>query len=413
MVNRTPETSVEGLRLRARERHQRQAGRGGSAHHTTRVLVVGPVGESGGMGRVARMTTHGLDPERFAVAVCDTAKDTPPDRSVLAACWSHLRRAGRLIRQLRRHRPAFAHIHTCSYHTFHRTILDTLICRCWKTPFVLHVHGGLFEEYLRGLAGWRRRVALDALHRADRVIVLGETWRSTLQNLVPRAQFTVIPNAIDISAQADDSAPRGAGILFVGDLSEVKRPEDALVTFAALPSELRRRHPLTIVGGGSADRSRQLAKLAHRLDVERDVRFLGPQSHDSVGRLMASADLLLMTSRAEGMPLVLLEAMAAGLPIVATRVGAVPEMLEHDVYGMLAKPGDTLAMALTMKRLLKNESKRADLARAARERVEDLFSVRRFHVALEDLWTDVANQHSRPVPTPIPRLAATSLRSIL
>lgn len=377
-----------------------------------RVLVVGPTGESGGMARVTRMSADGFDPLRFEVATCDTARDTRPGRWLLEAIGSHLVRAFRLLAAIRRHKPQLVHLHTCSYRTFERTVIDCWLCSVFRRPYVLHVHGGLFGEYLLGLSGTRRWLTFGALRQATRIVVLSDGWRATLAKMVEGARFCVIPNAIE-PWEKPDTLARGGGVLFVGDLSEVKRPEDAIVAHASLSGDLRRRFPLTMVGAGDVARSAFLVKLADRLGLGDTVQFTGHLEQDEVRRLMRRADLLVMPSRAEGMPLVLLEAMQAELPAVVTDVGAIREMVRDGVEARVVPPQDPLRLVSAMKQLLASPSLRESIGRAARLRVENDFGVQPFRDALADLWTDVAAESLPAQATPIPRLAAPGLRSIL
>ena len=377
-----------------------------------RVLVVGPVSESGGLARVARMTTEGFDPQRFDIAVCDTARDTPANRSFWAACRSHLGRWMRLVRLLSRHRPDVVHLHTCSYATFYRTVLDVVTCRVLRGRYVLHVHGGLFGEFLASVRGIRRWLVVGVLRGAARVIVLGEVWRTKLTQQAGGLKLSVIRNGVEPSADVRCDERRGAGVLFVGDLSEPKRPDDLLVAYAALPSPVRARYPLTVVGGGEASRQRWLTELAQRLGVADAVRFRGPQEHDTVRSMMHRADLFVLPSRAEGMPLALLEAMQAGLPAVATRVGAVPEMVTDGVEAALVAAQDTLALTRRMNQLLSDEGQRREMGRAARQRAGRELSAAQFRSAIAALWTEVAPAVVKTVAPPLPRLASWTFRSL-
>lgn len=380
------------------------------------MLVVGPFDTGGGLAHMARRSIEGFDPNRFDIATCETAKDTPEGRSLYAACRSHWRRWRRLAAGIRGHKPHVVHIHTCSYNTFYRTLLDVWTCRFFRRPYVLHIHGGLFAEFLAALNGVRRSLVIEALRRAQRVIVLSESWRTKLTQQVAGLKINVISNAIDEVPATETpaaGAPRGGGVLFVGDLSEPKRPEDLLVSYAALPSAMRERFSLTIVGGGEASRLKRLIALADRLDVSTAVRFAGALPHEQIRSLMQRADLLAVTSRAEGMPLVLLEAMQAGAAIVSTRVGAIPEMVCDGTEASLVEPRDTDGLARAMKRLLGDDAMRERLAFAARARVDRDYSTMRFRGALAELWSDVAASAPTVGRLPSPRLASSSFRSVL
>jgi glycosyltransferase involved in cell wall biosynthesis len=283
-------------------------------------------------------------------------------------------------------------------------LLDAATCRAFGAPYVLHVHGGLFAEFLDGLSGTRRRLANAALRGAARVVVLSPNWRTRLMQLASRVRLSVIPNALESIRPHDVAFPRGGGILFVGDLSETKRPEDLLVAYAALPADLHRRFPLTIVGGGTALRQRLLVELARRLNVEAHVRFAGGLSHADVQAALARADVFAMPSRAEGMPLAFMEAMAAGAAIVATRVGAIPEMAAAGVEALLVPPRDTHTLASALKMLLTDRELRQRLGNAARQRAVEAFPPQVFRAALATMWSEIARRPTTSL-APVPQLA--------
>jgi glycosyltransferase involved in cell wall biosynthesis len=381
----------------------------------TRVLVVGPVTAVGGIGQVARMSVSAMDARRFDIATCDTTKDTPTDRSLASALWSHAKRLINLIRGIRTHQPDVVHLHTCSYLTFFRTLIDVAICRCMGRNYVLHIHGGLFDEFLASLRGWKKAWVSNSLRHAGRVIVLGERWRTNLMRRVAGMDIAVLPNAIELAqiVGSGASTDRTLGVMFIGDLSEPKRPEDLIVAYAALPSPMRKQFPLHIVGGGSPQRRGHLRSLAQRLNIEDRVVFHGSLPHDQVTRLLRSADIFVLPSRAEGQPIALLEAMAADTASIVTNVGAIPETVTDGIEALIVEPCHPLRLANGMRDLLANPAKRRSMGCAARLRVENDFSTERFVRCLAAIWDGETRRSDNKNRIPIPRLASSSFRSIL
>ncbi len=381
----------------------------------TKVLVVGPVTAVGGIGQVARMSVNAMDAKRFDIATCDTTKDTPENRSLFSALWSHARRFVNLIRNIRTHKPDVIHLHTCSYLTFFRTLVDVTVCRCMRRNYVLHIHGGLFDEFLGSLSGWKKEWVSNALCHAGRVIVLGERWRTNLMRRVAGMKIAVLPNAIELSHEARKRAEIEAsmGVVFIGDLSEPKRPEDLIVAYAALPSPMRKSFQLHFVGGGTPQRRGHLRSLTERLNLTDRVIFHGSLQHEKVTELLQDADLFVLPSRAEGQPIALLEAMAADRASIVTNVGAIPETVADGVEARIVEPCNPLQLANAMRELLANPAKRRSMGQAARLRVENDFSTQRFVQSLSAIWESEAQKQISKDAVPIPRLASTSFRSIL
>jgi glycosyltransferase involved in cell wall biosynthesis len=164
----------------------------------------------------------------------------------------------------------------------------------------------------------------------------------------------------------------GKHILFVGRLAAVKGVPLLLECVASL----RVRHPdlrLTIVGDGP-DRVR-LEQQSSELGLTESVRFAGYQSQDAVAQIMTTSDVLVLPSFAEGVPVVLMEAMASRLPVVASRVAGVPELVEDGVSGLLLPPGNLKVLAESLDRLLSDPSLCGRMGEAGRAMVEAQFNV--------------------------------------
>lgn len=200
------------------------------------------------------------------------------------------------------------------------------------------------------LSGWRRRT-VEALERvaahacAAIVVVARHEQHEGLRLRIGRAeQYRLIPNGIDLRRWTGDRSPDPNLVLMVGRLVPQKRPELAVHALALA----RRQRPamrLAIAGGGPLEHP--LRVLTAALGVDEAVVLLGPR-HD-VPDLLARASIVLVTSTYEGCSLVILEAMAAGVPVVAVRIGGIDEVVEDGVTGLLcnARPED-IAAALVL-----------------------------------------------------------------
>ncbi len=214
-------------------------------------------------------------------------------------------------------------------------------------------------------------VPLFTLRRAARVIALTGHEASRLADLgIDKDRIAVIPNGVDLAEFADLPPLRGRNPpttgLFVGrlDLSQ-KGLEPLVQSLANLPRSSD--FHLRIVGEdwGAADRIRRLAK---RLGVEDRLSLVGPVDRPELVREYAQADLLVLPSVFEPFGIVLLEAMAAGLPVIASRVGGIPEVVEEGVTGLLVEPSDPESLAAAIVRLVESPDLRARLGVRGRDR---------------------------------------------
>jgi sugar transferase (PEP-CTERM/EpsH1 system associated) len=203
--------------------------------------------------------------------------------------------------------------------------------------------------------------------------------------IVPERKLRVIHNGIDVAkfqaATGDDlvatraalGVPADAPLIgTVGRLSEVKRQDVLLRAFARVRQAVPKAH-LVLVGDGPL--LSELQSLAAALDVADAVHFAGYQPHS--GPFLRAMDVFALTSRSEGMPQAVLEASVIGLPVVASRVGGLPEVIEEGATGLMFPPGDDAALASALCDLLSDPVRRQALGSAARARVETKFSVAR------------------------------------
>jgi len=228
---------------------------------------------------------------------------------------------------------------------------------------------------------WNRRRRFLALRpvehiiysRFRRIIAVSQVVADSLTRWLPsvHSKIRVIPNGVALSqlphAHRDWSPGHGATLLFAGRLEHVKGVDVLLKAFSLLPP------PITLWVAGTGSRRALFERLASDLRVSERVQFLGFRS--DVQQLMLEADCLVLPSRWEGLPMVMLEAMAVGTPVVATAVGGIPEVIENGVTGWLAPPEDPIALAQVLSEALENGEKRQQICESARARIMDSYSI--------------------------------------
>jgi len=316
----------------------------------------------------------------------------------------------RLARLLRRERINILHIHTCSYATFYLNLLDMAAAKMLGCKTVLHIRGGKFERFCRDsgrLGGWIIRRGLEA---ADAVIVLSNGWRDALKPYAGKARLTVVPNAFDpdiiptqheiddarLERYADDPDPP-CRFLFMTLVREAKGVGDlieaaGMLRDAGTPFELHIAGPAT---DGDEDRWRRQVREA---GLEHVITFLGSVSGRDKARTLAGADVCVHPSRVEGLPNSVLEGGAAGLPVIAAKVGAVPEIYypsdleaagESLPIGPIVPPRDPSALAREMQRLALDEDLRQKIGRRMRDRFIAEYGVDRLADRIGSIYRDL------------------------
>jgi N-acetyl-alpha-D-glucosaminyl L-malate synthase BshA len=215
------------------------------------------------------------------------------------------------------------------------------------------------------------------IQQSDGVTAVSQSLKAdTVRELGIRRDICVIPNFIDCSVYRRRSvpelrarlAPQGQKlIIHVSNFRRVKLVTSVVEIFA----RVRRTTPSRLLMVGDGPDLIEAGRLARALGVAADVEFLGEQ--DQVVPLLSASDVFLLPSAQESFGLAALEAMACSVPVVASRVGGLPEVVEDGVSGFLHAPGDRDGMADSVLRLLNDEGARAEIAEAARRRANEHF----------------------------------------
>jgi len=245
--------------------------------------------------------------------------------------------------------------------------VPTLISeRILKIPYVIWGQGS--DIYLPGK--FTRMTSKPMLQNADAVLALTEDMKQKMQEICDR-DISVVPNGIDLErfeiSSGDKKDSSAKTIIFVGRLHPVKGVQYLIEAMAIVHLETP-DVKLVIVGDG-VERAR-LEELAERLNLKGSIQFAGQVPQESIPRLMHQADVFALSSLSESFGIVNLEAMAAGLPIVATNVGGIPDIVEEGVNGYLvnAKNPDELADRILV--LLQNDEMREEMSANNREKAE-------------------------------------------
>ena len=247
----------------------------------------------------------------------------------------------------------------------------------WKTcaaPTVLLAQGSDVHTYMK--SPLRRRPILNALAGTQACICRSRNLATQLvQWGAEGVKLFPVHNGVDTSLfnlkgnlPKYAMIPAGAPVLlFVGNLIPVKNPEFLLKAFANLPFHQRDYLPhLVIIGKGPM--RKPLESLAASLNVDKRTHFLGPQAAPQIASWMRRANLLVMTSINEGLPNVILEAQACGLPVVTTDVGGIHEVVDANWKGRLCKSGDLLAWGEAVADMLSKPSLRSALSEVGASR---------------------------------------------
>lgn len=357
----------------------------------------------GGAEKVLVDLALNLDRSRYNVSVCATRQarnyqpllDSAGVRTMVLdrrSRWETYKMA-EVVRMLRRERVHVLHTHLFGSNTWGR-----LLGRLARVPVIIaHEHWSS-----RG----RNEIWMDRLmyRLSDRILVTSEASKQIVMNRehIPARYLSVVYNGVDISkfAARDDRAavreelgvPADAVLIgAVGRLTADKGGQDVLIRAVG---EVRKTCPqvrLVMVGDGPLRPG--LEQLTAQLGLGETVNFAGLRS--DVPRLLGALDVFVLPSEREALPVAVLEAMAAGLPVVATRVGGLPEVVEDGETGFLVPPGDVAAMQAVLEKLAGDPALAARLGASGQAHVQAHFTVQQMVHQVERLYDQLAQRKIR------------------
>jgi len=348
-------------------------------------------GAAGGVAAVVAAYRRSALSRRWNLRYIATHRDGGALRKLLTLAKALLTFYGLLLRG----RVGLLHAHTASRASFLRKCLFVLPAYLCRVPVALHVHGAEFDRfYTRELGPLRRRLVAAVLRRADRVIVLSEFWRRFFVTVVAPERLVVLPNAVVLPELEPD---RGGGaakiLLFLGRIGARKGFFELLDVLARLRA---RGMDVELWAGGDGELELARAR-ARELGVEDRLRLLGWLTDEGKLTALRRAHVFCLPSQAEGLPMALLEAMAAGLPVVTSPVGGIPEAVTDGQEGFLVTPGAIDEIEQAVSRLLGDEALRRRMGAAARQRAAANYSLEAVVPALEAIY-DQLQPRCRRVP---------------
>lgn len=293
---------------------------------------------------------------------------------------------------------AIVHINTSlNARAYWRDLAHLAAAKLCGARVVYQVHGGslprvfcrgnrLVEAILRG-----------TLRAADAVVVLAQIELRSYRKFAPGVPVIALPNAIDETAYAGHarpSVPPGTPLrlVYVGRLAREKGLAETLQGLRLARSQGVSAR-LAVAGSGPDEE--RLRRLAHGLGLAADVAFVGPVFGGAKARLLGSADVLVLASHSEGLPYALLEGMAAGTAVIATRVGAIPDVVVDGVHGLFVPPYNPLAIAGAIARLGADRALLARMSAACRRRVSAHYSIERLAGDFRRLYAELCA--ARPI----------------
>lgn len=351
------------------------------------LLVTPPITNSGGIGRLVRYELSQADQDPSThVDPIDSRGDGSPLRSLLRLPSV----AAEVRRRCRSGQYDVVHINISTKASTVRKLVLAAAARRAGTPVVLHLHGSGYDEFYRELPRAARARVRRGFRAADAVVVLGRTWQTFVVDElgVAAERVHVVSNAVPGPEPLERVAdPDRLRVVFLGEYGS-RKGSDLVVEAVAQLHEQGNAVGLELAGNGPAEQARE-AVARHGMEAVSTVH--GWVSPAEVSQILSRGDVLCLPSRAENQPLVILEAMAHGCVVVASDVGAIPEVVDHGSTGLLLAEISVTALTDALSGTL-DPASRSRIANAARAKWASDFTPEAHWRRLRDVWVGASRR---------------------
>ena len=343
-----------------------------------KVLMIGPSTEAwGGIATVEKNIIQAAAMAGRPIRFVPTMRDGSKIGKIIFFAGAYIR-----IALYDLNRCDVCHIHMALGMSYRRKYLICRIADMRGIPYILHVHEGDFENLYEAMQTSEQRKVRWMLKSASSVIALSDEWKEYLVRKFDLNNVVVLENAVFVP-NINDGSHDVSRFLFLGRLCYKK----GLDTLLEATSILRKKYPgveVNIAGGG--DEIEGYRSLASKLGVEKNVCFLGWADEQEKRRLFSSCGTLVLPSRAEGLPMCVLEGMANGCAVIATRVGGIPSLIANGDNGLLIEPHNPERLANAMEYCIENPRQVSRIAQNGRQTIIRRYSMNTYLNKLDDIY---------------------------
>ena len=355
------------------------------SHSPLRIIIVTPFGPGGrgGMDRLSDAIIEGVRQTTSDVEVVALATYGKGSQALMP--FHFLRALLELARVRVTKQADLLHINVAGGGSAYRKALLALWARTLGIPYIVHLHGSRFRETWPTSTPLLGGMLNAMFTNSRRTLVLGKVWSDYVASVLPGMsdKIIILPNATRSRSPRppSDQESGPVHIVFMGLLGERKGSLLLIDALSRINPALAWK--ATIAGNGDIAAHQQAAE---RAGVAAKVRLPGWLGPADVDELLRAADVLTLPSFAENLPMVIVEAFAQGVPVVATPVGAVPEIVEDGVSGLLSPVGDAAALAAALEKLIASPELRHKMGATAREMHAERFELSGYIARLIDIW---------------------------
>jgi len=350
-----------------------------------RILMLGPVPPPyGGIASLVDDMIHSDLRNEYAIEIFPRSEGYPAGMDgLLGRNLFRLKRFARFFGKCLFGDFDLIHIHSADIILW-GTATFVLLARIAGKKVLLHIHGTDWNKFYESESAWRKFWKKTTLSLPAKIVVVYPLWEEKIRKLGIKTDVTfirnlVIPPPLPDRSEVDETRARlhltkdHFVVLMVGSVGERKGVFDLL---KAVPKVVSQDDSVMFVLAGGEELPGEMDQILGIIEVEKIepwVKVLGEVERDRIPRLLGLADLFILPSHAEGMPLAILEAMRSGVPIISTYVGGIPDTIQNEISGLLIHPGSAAEIAAAVLRLRKDDALRQRLVSRAEKEFEEKY----------------------------------------
>ena len=298
---------------------------------------------------------------------------------IIVSGFEMLFRKHELKKHIRMNRPDVIHMTTSGQFAVIRDILLIRTAKKYGIPVIYHIRFGRITDIAcKNTREWQ--MIKKAMQLASTVMTIDRATLETVKEKLPGVNAVNVPNPIDICKLPSPQVNKSKNIMFLGWVVKTKGIEELLEAWEKVYRE-HNEWTLNIVGPYKTDYY-EVLRDKYTLD---GVVFLGEKKHDEAMELLNNSEIFILPSYTEGFPNSVLEAMALGKPVIATRVGAIPDMLD-DGCGILINPCNSEDILESLNKLMKRANVRANVGKISQNKVYNKYTIERVFEHYRKLW---------------------------
>lgn len=285
---------------------------------------------------------------------------------------------------------SIVHVHFSERGSFIRKNLVINICKMFNKKTIIHMHGAEFKEFYNNSSANRKNKIAKFLRRADKVIVLGDSWSKFVRDIDENIKIEIMPNFVTCTKDIVVNNSNEINIVFLAVLIKRKGIYDLIEAInIILKNKKLKKYKINVIVAGTGAEEQNMKEIVDELGINKNFYFKGWVENKEKEEILKKGQIFVLPSYNEGLPVSILEAMSFGLPIITTNVGSIEDAVKDGFNGTIISPGDVQMLAKSIIDLIENKELWDMYSINNKSLVEQKYCKNRYFKKLEDVYSRI------------------------